>query len=39
MQEHNKHSNVNRLIIAIETIALIGAIIGLIYVAFHHVTK
>ena len=37
-QEHNKHSNINRLIIAIETIALIGTIVALMYIAFHHIT-
>ena len=37
MADHNKNKNVNQLLIYLETIALIGTIIALIYVSIHHI--
>jgi len=34
-EQHGGHKNVNRLIIAIETVALVASIVALIYISIH----
>jgi len=35
MADHNKNKNVNQLLICLETVALIGTIVALIYITIH----